>query len=159
MQPAVPDLFAPFGALIEAPTVAGERRMYSEWLAPVAGRSLQFHTNHVRPSAAPLSLTQVERHPHAAQVFLPLTARPYVVTVMTSDAHGQPDPASARALLVPPTTGVVYRPGTWHAGITALDEVASFAVLMWRNGIDDDEFVRIPPVEIWAAVAFGGGHA
>jgi ureidoglycolate lyase len=143
-------VFAPFGAFIDVPARCGVRRMYSEWLTPIAGQVLQFHTNRVAPSALPLTIERVERHPHAAQVFLPLTVTRYVVTVMASDAAGQPDPASTRAFVVPGTLGVVYRAGVWHAGITVLDVEASFAVVMWRGAEDDDVFAPIPPLVVLA---------
>ena len=140
--------FAAFGSVIDMPAQVGDRRMYSEWLAPVSGLSLQFHTNRVAASPLPLTLDRMERHPHAAQAFLPLQVTRYVVTVMAAAPDGRPDPASARAFLMPGTLGVIYRTGTWHAGITALDLEASFAVLMWRGASDDDVFAAIPPVVV-----------
>jgi len=151
--------FAPFGAFIDVPAQVGDRRLYSEWLAPVAGLAPQFHTNRVAASVLPLAIDRVERHPHAAQVFLPLDATRYVVTVMAADAAGEPDPATARAFLLPPTLGVVYRAGVWHASITALDRVASFAVLMWRGHAEDDVFAAIPPVVVSAPATAGGSGA
>ena len=138
--------FAPFGTFIDVPAQAGERRLYSEWLSPVGGLLPQLHTNRVAASVLPLTLDRVERHPHAAQAFVPLQVTRYVITVMASDAAGRPDPASARAFLMPRTLGVIYRVGTWHAGITVLDDEASFAVLMWRGAPDDDLFATIPPL-------------
>ncbi len=149
--------FAPFGTFIDVPAHAGERRSYSEWLSPVRGLSPQFHTNRVAASVLPLTLDRVERHPHAAQAFLPLRVTRYVVTVMASDAAGQPDPASARAFLMPRTLGVIYRAGTWHAGITVLDDEASFAVLMWRGASDDDVFATIPPLVVQLSQAGATG--
>lgn len=140
--------FAPFGAFIDRPARAGDRRMYSDWLTSVPGLAVQCHTNLVTASTLPLTLDRVERHPHAAQVFLPLQVSRYVVTVMTSNAAGRPDPASARAFLLPRTLGVIYRAGTWHAGITVLDDDASFAVLMWRGAEDDDVFATIQPLVV-----------
>ena len=142
--------FAPFGEFIAVPARCGDRRMYSDWVAPVPDLALQFHTNRVAPSALPLSVTRVERHPRAAQVFLPLGASRYVVTVMPATADGRPDVALARAFVLPATLGVVYRAGTWHAGITALDHESSFAVLMWRGAADDDAFAAIPPLMVLA---------
>lgn len=153
--------FAPFGTFVEAPAGVGVRQMYSEWLAPVPGLAPQFHTNRVAASTLPLSIDRVERHPHAAQAFLPLDVSRYIVTVMTADAAGAPDPASALSFLLPPTLGVVYRAGVWHAGITVLDREASFAVLMWRGAPDDDVFAAIPPVRVAAPAAMespGGSH-
>lgn len=137
-------VFAPFGAFIDRPAEAGTRRMYSPWLAPVPTLTPQFHTNHVGPSALPLGVTRVERHPHASQVFLPLSASRYLVTVLPPRADGQPDVARAHAFVVPGTLGVAYRPNVWHTGIVALETEASFAVLMWRGAADDDVFADVP---------------
>jgi len=150
LRASAPDAgaFAPFGSFIEAPASAGDRQMYSEWLAPIEGLRLQFHTNRVRPSALPLRVNRVECHPRAAQLFVPLAASRYLVAVMPAGPDGQPDPAAARAFVMPPTLGVVYRAGVWHTGITALDDEASFAVLMWRGAADDDVFVDVPALRV-----------
>lgn len=144
-QAADPVAFAPFGEFVEAPSRAGERRPYSPWLAPVAGLAPSFHTNLVPPVSVPVRVARVERHPHAAQVFLPLVGERYLVVVAPSAADGTPDAAGVRAFVVPATLGVVYRPGVWHASILALDAPASFAVLMWRGAATDDEFVDVAP--------------
>jgi ureidoglycolate lyase len=146
--PPDPSAFAPFGTFIDMPASVGERRMYSDWLAPVPGLAPHFYTNRVRPAALPVALDRVERHPHAAQLFLPLVASRYLVTVMPSDAEGRPQPALARAFVLPRELGVAYHPGIWHAGITALDDEASFSVLMWRGAEDDDVFAAIPRILI-----------
>ena len=140
--------FAPFGAFLEPPAEVGQRSMFGHWLEAVPGRSQQCHVNRVAPSTLPIKVDQVERHPHAAQVFLPMGVSRYLVTVMPSDEAGAPDPGRALAVVVPGTLGVVYHPGTWHAGIAALDAEASFAVLMWRGGADDDVFASIPPIDV-----------
>lgn len=147
--------FAPFGVFVDMPAEAGARRPYSEWLTPVSGLALQFHTNRVPPSRLPLTLERVERHPHAAQVFLPLSVSRYVVTVLPSLGDGQPDLPRARAFVLPATLGVVYRAGVWHAGITALDAEASFAVLMWRGSADDDVFAPVGPLAVLPPVTAG----
>ncbi|MFN8058541.1 MAG: ureidoglycolate lyase [Vicinamibacterales bacterium] len=159
VEPPDPAAFAPFGAFIDAPHLAGERRFYSDWLRPAPGLSLQFHTNRVAASTLPLTVDRVEHHPHTAQAFVPLRVARYLVTVMASDGRGRPDPASARAFLVPTAIGVVYRAGTWHANMTVLDEVGSFAVLMWRGAADDDVVVPIEPIVVSASAddARGGG--
>lgn len=146
--PPDPSAFAPFGAFIDRPVAAGERRAYSDWLAPVIGLTPCFYTNRVLPTALPLTLDRVERHPHAAQVFLPLMASRYLVTVMPSDGGGRPQPALAQAFLLPRSLGVAYHANVWHAGITAIDDEASFSVLMWRGTADDDVFADIPALLI-----------
>lgn len=150
LLPAPPDAtsFAPFGALIQPPETAGDRRMFSEWLIPVDGLALQFHINLVLPGALPLQLSQVERHPHAAQAFVPLDVSRYLVTVMPSGADGRPMESDAMCFLMPGTMGVIYRRNTWHAGITVLDRPGSFAVSMWRGAADDDVMAQISPQKI-----------
>lgn len=162
-QVADPEAFAPFGEFVAAPARHGDRRPYSAWLAPIEGLAPSFHTNLVPAAHAPVRLTRVERHPHAAQVFLPLVGGRYLVVVAPSTADGAPDAAGARAFVVPATLGVAYRRGVWHAGITALDGPASFAVLMWRGAADDDEFADVAPwtIDVPAlveTVSHGGGH-
>ncbi len=142
------DAFAPFGALIEGPALHGDRRIYSDWLTPVADLSLQFHVNSVAASDLPLTLTQMERHPHAAQVFVPMNVSRYLVTVMPSDANGQPDPTRTLCMILPGQMGVIYRAGCWHAGVTTFDSDAQFAVTMWRGAADDDVFQPIAPLTI-----------
>jgi len=152
-----PALFEPFGAFLGPPDQVGGRAHFGAWLKPVPGRSQQCHLNRVAPSTFPVVLDQVERHPHAAQIFLPVGVSRYLVTVMPSDPSGGPDAEKAVAFVVPGTLGVAYRPGTWHAGISALDAEASFAVLMWRGGSDDDVFSAIPPIEVRTATG-GPSH-
>ena len=148
LQDPDPTVFAPFGVFLKPPARVGDRLMFSEWLEPVQGMSQQCHLNRVAPSTLPLMVEQVESHPHAAQVFLPMQVSRYLVTVMPSDAAGSPDTRHAMTFVVPGTLGVVYHPGTWHAGMTVLDEESSFVVLMWRGGDEDDIFTDIPPIKV-----------
>lgn len=147
-EPADPTAFRAFGAFLEPPAVPGDRTQLGDWLEPVPGRALRCHLNRVPPSAAIPRVVQVERHPHAAQLFVPVGVTRYLVLVMPSDRSGAPDPSGTRAFVVPGTTGVAYRPGTWHAGIAALDEGGSFFVAMWRGGDDDDVFASVPPIDV-----------
>jgi ureidoglycolate lyase len=143
-----PAAFAPVGAFVQPPAAVGERSMFSHWLEPVAGLSQQCHLNRVTPSTLPMSVDRVECHPHASQLFLPIQVSRYLVTVMPSDEAGAPDPSRALAFLLPGTLGVVYHPGTWHAGMSVLDAEATFAVLMWRGAEEDDVFAPIPPLAV-----------
>ncbi len=140
--------FAPFGAIIDAPRALGERKMFNDWLRPVEGLALQFHINAIAPSPAPILLTQIERHPHAAQVFVPMDVSRYVVTVAPSRADGTPDLSALLSMELPGTLGVIYNAGVWHAGVTVLDRTAHFAVLMYRGAPDDDVFRAIEPITI-----------
>ena len=150
LVPQAPDptAFAPFGAFLSPPGEVGERAHFSDWLTPLPGLSQQCHLNRVAPAHFPVSVEEVECHPHAAQVFLPMGVTRYLVTVMPSDPSGAPDAGRAQAFVIPGSLGVAYHPGTWHAGITVLDQEATFAVMMWRGGPEDDVFRAIDPIEL-----------
>lgn len=154
-SPVDPAAFAPFGMIIDAPRTAGERRIFSDSLPAVSGLALQFHVNAVAPSAAPITVTLLERHPHAAQAFVPMDVSRYVVTVAPAGADGAPDLSGALSIEMPGTQGVIYHAGVWHAGMTALDRTAHFAVLMYRGAPDDDLFHAIDPVTIRLAQGKG----
>lgn len=147
-RPPDPVLFEPFGAFVTPPSNAGHRAPFDAWLEPVPGLSPSYHLNRVAGSRLPVTVQRVERHPHAAQLFLPIRVERYLVTVMPSKDGDTPDPEGARSFVVPGTMGVAYRQGTWHAGITALGGDASFAVMMWRGAHDDDVFASIPALEV-----------
>ncbi len=141
------EAFADFGTFIDPPPGIGERRFFSDWLgsAQDACRPV-LHTNQVPESALPVTLDSLEKHPHAAQAFVPLDVSRYVVTVAPSDREGRPCVDQLRAFLVPGDRGVIYRRGVWHGSARVLDRTGSFAVLMWRGAADDDVFLPIDPV-------------
>lgn len=143
------EAFAPFGAFVEPPAEVGTRAHFGEWLEPREGLTQQSHVNRVTPATLPATIERVERHPHAAQLFLPMGVSRYLVTVMPATEGGAPDVEDALAFVVPGTVGVVYRPGTWHTGIMALDHEASFAVFMHRGAEDDDVFAPIEALHVY----------
>lgn len=140
--------FGPFGEILAPPKTHGDRMQFGHWLQPTPALDLRCHLNTVVASALPVALAQVEKHPHTAQIFLPLDVSRYLVTVMPADAEGRPNPARALSMVLPGTLGVVYRPGVWHAPITVLDRDGHFAVMMQRGAPDDDVIVTIPPLTL-----------
>lgn len=139
--------FAPFGAFIDRPAETGQRQFYSDWLGG-AGLAPVFHVNHVPAATLPLTLTKLERHPHAAQCFVPLDVSRYLVTVAPSLADGSADLAGMKSYLLPGSLGVIYATGVWHAGASVLDRAGAFAVLMWRGAANDDVFADIAPTQL-----------
>ena len=144
-------LFAPYGTFITPPARAGGRAYFSDHLGDGTLGAPVLHVNRIEPTALPYTLSVVERHPRADQVFIPLDVARYVVVVMPSDTAGNPDPRRALGFLVPGTMGVIYHARVWHGGATVLDRTGSFSVLMWRQGDDaDDEFRTIGGIEVTA---------
>ena len=129
------EAFASFGRFVTAPDRPGERAFYSEALREHGPESVPIlHVNQVPRTKLPAEITKIERHPQAAQCFLPLEVARYVVVVMPSDHLGNPSVDQMVAFLLPATMGVIYHPNVWHVGATVLDRPGSFAVLMWREG-------------------------
>ena len=139
--------FAPFGEVISVEGHAG--------ILVNQGRGQRFDTGahiahstsaneptlalyHMQPSRLPVSLDLLERHPHSAQMFLPMGARRYLVVVAPALAGGAPDAAEVRAFVARGDQGVIYAPGIWHAPLAALDEVSTFAMIMFENGDAED---------------------
>ncbi len=159
MQPSRPLLleplnaaqFAPFGDVLENQG-STRRNFYPGATVPGEGAGeLRFWVSYVEPvTALPLSLGRLERHPYAAQTFIPLKTPRWVVIVAPHLPDGSPDVSGIRAFLAAPGLGVSYRRGTWHCGTTVLDAPARFGVLMWRRAAgDDDEFHDLEaPIEV-----------
>lgn len=142
-----PSDFAAFGSVIDRPTEPGQRQFYSDWLGG-QGLAPVFHVNNVPQATLPFTLTKLERHPHAAQCFVPLDVSRYLVSVAPSLPSGGPDLSGIKTFLMPGTVGVIYAQSVWHAGASVLDRAGAFAVLMWRGANDDDVFVDIEPTQI-----------
>lgn len=150
--------FAPFGSFVDAASQAGKRKFFSEHLRMrQPGAEPVLHVNFIPPSTLPIKIVQLERHPFAAQCFVPLDVSRYIVAVMPTGADGQPLARQTLAFLMPPTLGVIYHPGVWHLGATVLDRTGHFVVLMWRGGTGpDDEFRSIDPISLVLPPADGG---
>jgi ureidoglycolate lyase len=145
LEPLTQEAFAAFGAVIEAPPQPGQRNPYTQWMGSErAGMTARLHVNHIAASVLPLHIDTLERHPHSAQIFVPLQISHFVVAVAPTLSDGTPDTASAKAFLAPGTLGILYAKGVWHMGATVLDRPGSFSVLMWRNdSSDDEEFYKL----------------
>lgn len=144
--PLDPLAYAPFGAVLAAGPEPGrlgnqgrarvwDRRVGLENRRPEARPNLGvFRTGPWAGEGLPVAL--LERHPASTQVFVPMTARRYLVVV--AEGGDRPDLATLRAFVAGPHQGVSYAPGTWHHPLVALDAEADFACLVWEDGSAGD---------------------
>lgn len=142
--------FLPYGEVLEAPDMPG--RTYFEDalsnLRPQARPSLSLTVKQPLESL-PLRTSVMERHRFSSQSFIPQKAGRWLAIVAPHAADGGPDMAQARAFLCGPNQGVTYGADVWHHPFTVLDEMAHFAIVMWRTGRPgDDEFVQVPEFEV-----------
>lgn len=145
LEPLTEAAMAPFGAVIKPPARPGDRNSFTSWLGSKRiGMTPRLHINLVSAATLPCPIDKLERHPHTAQIFIPLEVARYIVVVAPDATAGGPDMTRLQALLAPGNLGVLYRQGVWHAGAIVLDRPGSFGVLMWRNdSSDDEEFVQL----------------
>jgi ureidoglycolate lyase len=144
-EPLTAEAFAPYGDVLEAPTAPGRRYVGDGLANRRAGAATSLSIATIAPTdAGALRTDMLERHVFSSQTFLPLSVSRYLVIVAPDAAGGGPDGTQARAFVARAGQGITYHAGTWHHGMTVLDQPAQFAVLMWRAGTsDDEEFVPL----------------
>ncbi len=138
--------FAPFGQVISRPARVGDRASYEAGLSSRRPRAtIRLWVNRVRPTTPPLVATKLERHRYSSQTFLPLSVSRYIVITAPSLASGAPDADGIVGFIAEGTQGITYAADVWHHPICALDESASFTVLMWQDDSPgDEEWATLP---------------
>jgi ureidoglycolate lyase len=138
--------FAPFGQVISRPARVGDRASYEAGLSSRRPRAtIRLWVNRVRPTTPPLVATKLERHRYSSQTFLPLSVSRYIVITAPSLASGAPDVDGIVGFIAEGTQGITYAADVWHHPICALDESASFTVLMWQDDSPgDEEWATLP---------------
>ena len=89
-----------------------------------------------------VTITALERHPHSTQSFIPIRSGRWLVALAPTLSDGSPDMANVRAFLAGPEDAICIHRNVWHAGLTALDGPAEFAMMMWRADAGDDGIVH-----------------
>ena len=135
VRPLTKESFAPFGEVLE--TQGAETRLIN------AGACTRFHALatvetrgegaravvslfRTEPTALPLRLSMMERHPLGSQVFWALSGGDWLVAV-APDENGRPGaPLVFRAS---GRQGVCYAPNVWHHPLLALGQVSDFLIV------------------------------
>lgn len=81
-----------------------------------------------------LDVALLEKHPASTQVFLPMSARRFLVVVALGLGDDRPDLSTLAAFVAEGPQGISYHPGVWHHPMIALDAPADFACLVWEDG-------------------------
>ncbi|PXW24982.1 ureidoglycolate lyase [Paraburkholderia caballeronis] len=157
--PLTAEAFAPFGDVV--PIANDERRNHFRFAFEAASEAREPALWVSYPSKVAGDVVEVlklERHPHAAQTFIPIRDGRYLVVVCHAAADGSPDLSTLRALVAESNQGVTYRRNVWHHGLTVLDQRTRFAVVTTLSGDgDDDCFYELPkPVRIRLSAADTG---
>ncbi len=152
-EPLTAAAFAPYGDVVDASS-AQAQRLINE------GHTTRFHdladvtaagrltVNIFRSEARdlPVTLHQMERHPKACQMFMPLSGHPYLVVVAPK---GDFDGDKVQVFLAGPDQGVNYHAGTWHHYSLALKGQSDFLVLDYADMEDNCDIADLSdPIEI-----------
>ena len=139
--PLTREAFRRFGDVVEAGAASvavnqgrGRRFDLALDLRPADARAVRpaAAIYRIQPSALPFEVSVIERHPLSAQLFYPNNAGRFLVCVFHALPDGEPDIASAQAFIAHASQGVVYRAGTWHGPLVALDTPGNFLMQMWE---------------------------
>ncbi len=133
IEPLTPEVFAPFGDVIESseavrhfPINGGNTERYHDLARLDPGDDGRIIASIFRgqPRELPFTVSMMERHPQGSQAFVPLSGRDYLVVVAPP---GEPPTArDLRCFLATAAQGVNYATGVWHHPLLALDEVSDF---------------------------------
>jgi ureidoglycolate lyase len=133
--PLTKESFAPFGEVLE--TEGAETRLIN------AGTCTRFHALatietrgeggravvslfRAEPTAVPLRLSMMERHPLGSQAFWPLSGGDWLVAVALDESGRPGAPLVFRAS---GNQGVCYAPNVWHHPLLALGQVSDFLIV------------------------------
>ena len=157
-RPLTAAAFAAYGDVLEArghapePMNQGWAQRYRD-LADVdvadAGGRVGISLVHSRADTMPVRLRLLERHPLGSQIFMPLSAHPFLVVV------GVPGDVPARdqleAFISDGRQGVNYHKGVWHHPMIALDAPSDFLIVDRSGPGNNCDESPIPggDVEIW----------
>ena len=132
IEPLNAESFRPFGNVLAA---TGDFRMINDGMCcrynDLAQLDFAAHGRvgisifDAKPRPLPYEFDLIERHPHGAQAFLPLSERPFLVIVATN-----PD-SRPRAFATNGRQGINFHRGTWHGVLTPLHAPGLFAVVDW----------------------------
>jgi ureidoglycolate lyase len=161
LQPLTDAAFAPFGRVLhwtpaavadEAINGGSARRLAlvgDARLTAEGGRAV-LSISRAAARTLPMRLTEVERHVHGSQAFVPLGAR-LRLAVVVARPGAAPSAADLAAFVTNGQQGVLLAPGTWHHALLALD-AGDFLVLERRAQAADCDLHTLPaPVQLLSA--------
>ena len=134
-EPLTREAFAPFGDVIEAegdPSFminSGQCGRYDDIARPQSLDSdgqVALSVAHSDPTALPLSLGLMERHPLGSQAFIPMEGTRLIVTVAPDEGG---EPGMPRAFISSGKQGIQYKPNTWHGVLAPLSGPSNFLIV------------------------------
>jgi ureidoglycolate lyase len=144
------EAFAPFGAVIVAPSQAVDASGagWKWWMTPalLPGTDRPYSVGYLDLWPAALQVDWAERHMHSAEMVIPVGGDCLVYVAppdYPEEQVSQPQPDYFQVFVVHPGQAVILKAGVWHGAPLALTEPLSAIVLLLQHtGRDDTSLVR-----------------
>jgi ureidoglycolate lyase len=149
VEPLSGETFALFGDVMTAAGTGfdlvndGSAQVFRDLarIDPGAGGRARFSIVRARPTAFPLTVVAMERHPLGSQAFWPLGGAAMLAVVAPA---GPFDPAALRAFHCPAGSGLNYRIGVWHHALIAIARISDFIVIDRAGPGENYETATLP---------------
>ena len=69
----------------------------------------------------PMTVDMMEKHPLGSQAFIPMKETTFLAFV--APAGDSPDINKIQAFIIPPKTGINYKPGIWHFPLISTEDI------------------------------------
>jgi len=70
--------------------------------------------------AFPMKIDMMEKHPLGSQAFIPMKETTFLTFV--APAGGSPDISKIKSFIIPPKSGINYKPGIWHFPLISTED-------------------------------------
>jgi len=157
--PLTRERFAPYGDVIEAvpatvqPMNEARFERFDDLCNIDVDRSGHVAVSITRcraPTALPLRLVMVERHPLGSQAFVPL--KPCRMVVVVAPPGESVEAGDLRAFVTNGRQGINYHRGTWHMPLIAFDAGQEFLIIDYAGGRPNCEQHELDDVVMLEAV-------
>lgn len=158
-QPLTRERFAPYGDVVESTSIEMQPMNEARFerfddLCNIdvddSGHVAVSITRCRAPTALPLRIVMVERHPLGSQAFVPL--KPCRMVVVVAPPGETVEASELQAFVTNGRQGINYHRGTWHMPLIAFDAGQEFLIIDYAGGEPNCEQHELDEVVIVEAV-------
>ena len=80
----------------------------------------------------PMIIDMMEKHPLGSQAFIPMKETTFICFVAPSGEY--PEISKIQSFIVPPKTGINYKPGIWHFPLISTEDINFLVIDRKGNG-------------------------
>lgn len=158
-QPLTRERFAPYGDVVESTAIEMQPMNEARFerfddLCNIdvddSGHVAVSITRCRAPTALPLRIVMVERHPLGSQAFVPL--KPCRMVVVVAPPGETVEASELKAFVTNGRQGINYHRGTWHMPLIAFDAGQEFLIIDYAGGEPNCEQHELDEVVLVEAV-------